>query len=246
MPSGALLLVARSPEEMAARTARFLAAVLRSALAHRPEAAAALAGGRTPAPIYRSLAAEPLPWQRMLLFLGDERRVAPDDPRSNYRMIRSALGPTARVMPVIPPEAAGLPAADALCRRYAGQLGRAARTVRNGVPVLDLILLGLGEDGHTASLFPGSSALAERTAWMVPAPGPQAGSGASPGVDRLTLTLPVLVAADELVFIVRGAKKADALSRALEGDPSIPAGLLSRRRPRATWFVDPESAASLA
>jgi 6-phosphogluconolactonase len=199
-----------------------------------------LSGGNTPRVLYTLLASEfrhQIPWARAHVFWGDERYVSPDDPESNYRMAKETLldrvpCPAGNVHPM----PTDFPSADAAARDY-------ERTLRNYFgtdwPNFDLILLGLGEEGHTASLFPGSLALGERTRWVVavetPADPPR----------RLTLTLPALTRAASIYVLVAGSKKASALHHVLAGaaDPNTyPAAGLRFTAGTLTWWVDREAA----
>ena len=174
-----------------------------------------------------------MPWDRVHLFWGDERFVPPGDPRSNARMAREALVdrvpcPPANVHP-IPTE---LPSADAAALRYE-ELLRAHFPAEG--PAFDLVLLGLGDDAHTASIFPGSRALVEPERWVLAVTAP-----ADPPL-RITLTMPALTAAAHLFVLATGAEKAAALRRALDptSDPAhYPAAALQRAHERVTWWVD--------
>ena len=204
----------------------------------------ALPGGTTPGALYALLAdpaaalAARMPWERTQVFFGDERHVPPGHPDSNYGMAREAL--LARVP--VPAEnvhriRGELPDAAGAAAAYEREL----RAVLGPVPVLDLMLLGLGEDGHTASLFPGSPALEERERWVVAAWVERLGAW------RITLTLPVLERAREVVFLVCGAGKAAALRRALRGtaeDKPVPAARVRPRDGRTLWLADRAAAAS--
>jgi 6-phosphogluconolactonase len=201
-----------------------------AAILERGACALALAGGRTPEPVYRLLAATPnLDWSRVDVFFGDERAVPPDDPESNYGMVRASL--LSRV-PV--PEdrvhrmEAERPDRDAAARAYDQALP----------PALDLLVLGVGPDGHTASLFPGSAALDERRRRVVPVTGPP------PPAARLTITPPVIAAARRVVVLAAGADKAAAVARALEG-PRSPKDTPAQLARRADWFLDRAAAARL-
>lgn len=213
----------------AQRTAAlFVEAAVRS-VAERGVFRVALAGGATPAAAYRILSGplvEKVPWSCCEFFFGDERCLPFGDPGTNFLMASEALLAPARVRPervfrmeheLEPEEAA---------RRYEALLCAAC----GGVPVLDLALLGLGTDGHTASLFPGSPALDEARRWVIPAPSPVEPRR------RLTLTLPALNASRRVVFLACGAEKAAAAANALGGGEA-PAG---RVRPRGelTWVLD--------
>jgi 6-phosphogluconolactonase len=203
--------------ELAGRAAELLAQALDAALAERGAAHLALAGGTTPAGAYERLA--PARWEGVELWFGDERCVGPADPESNYRMVaQTLLGRAAgALVHRIEGERGANAAADAydtLLRERAG--------APDGIPVLDVVLLGIGEDGHTASLFPGNAALAERERAAVAVHG-----APKPPPERVSLTLPVLRAARTCVLLASGEGKAAALARVLAGpDERVPASLL--------------------
>ena len=183
----------------------------------------ALAGGSTPRTLYERLASSDFPWSDADIFFGDERCVPPDDPASNYRMARETL----------------LSKVDARVHRMRGESCDAAgyeRELREvfgpGWPRFDLVLLGLGEDGHTAALFPGDPALDVRDRLVVRVERPDRA--------RLTLTLPVLSAARAALFLVAGAAKKQALRRLVAGD-DIPAARV--RAGRVVVVADKEAAA---
>ena len=215
----------------------------RKAIDRRGRFSVALSGGNTPTRTYALLAASPrreqVPWPRVHVFWGDERCVPPDDERSNARMARNALLNHVQVRPenVHPirceadPEA-GADAYERLLRRHlSGSNGR-----------LDLIFLGLGRDGHTASLFPGSPVLADDAHW---AAGVQEGEGK---VNRVTLTPTLINAARLVVFLVIGEKKAVILESVLNAAPehdAPPAGRIRPRHGRLLWLVDRAAAARL-
>jgi 6-phosphogluconolactonase len=166
-----------------------------------------LTGGSTPRRAYE-IAAELEPdWGRVELWWGDERCVPPDDERSNYGMAKAALLDRLEVQPAAIHRMQGELGRDAGAEEYAREL--------DGVGTFDLLLLGLGPDGHVASLFPGSPTLDVTDRDAV---GSEAGH--EPFVDRITLTLPRLCATHELLFLVAGEDKADAVARALAGAPS--------------------------
>ena len=204
----------------------------------------ALSGGSTPKPLYDLLGSQMFAgrvrWQNVHLFQVDERCVPPDDAQSNYRMICRAL----LVSTPLPDEnfhrmAAERADREQAAREYAEDLARVLQPAPGECPRLDLIFLGMGADGHTASLFPGSPALDERTAWVTPNFAAQLNSF------RLTLTLPVLNAAAHVIFLVAGADKAETLRQVLEGpEGHFPAQLIQPAHGRLSWFLD-ESAASL-
>lgn len=197
--------VARDPADLAARAADHVEALLR---AGSGPFRLALSGGSTPRALYARLAGRDLPWERLRLFLGDERAVPPDHPDSNYRMVRETL-------------LAGAPLAPEQVHRWETERGpegaaeayeaTLAREFGGFPPRFDLVLLGMGDDGHTASLFPGTPALEvlDRSTAANP-------PGGSRGW-RLTLTFPVLNAARRVLFLVAGASKTPALRTVLAG-----------------------------
>ncbi|WP_428394233.1 6-phosphogluconolactonase [Lichenicoccus sp.] len=196
--------------------------LLEEALAKQGSFVLGLSGGSTPKALYGLLASDGFrdrfPWDRTHLFFGDERFVPHDHPDSNYRMARQAMIahvpiPAAQVHPWRTdgdPEHAALRYADTLKRFYGSDTLDASR------PLFDVQLLGLGEDGHTASLFPGVAALGECRAWTA------AVVGAKPE-PRLTLTYPALNSSRVVAFLVSGEGKRDILARAMVGDEALPA-----------------------
>jgi 6-phosphogluconolactonase len=191
----------------------------------------ALSGGATPRRCYRHLAhLHQLSWDEVEIYQGDERFVPPDDPDSNYRMIRETLlkDIAPRGMFAMPTD--GTP--DQAARAYEEMLRQqyGASVLAAGRPLFDLQLLGLGEDGHTASLIPGQPVLQDRTNWVAAVPR---------GRDeiRITLTYPALEASRVTLFLVSGAAKREAMARARAGDPGLPAGRL-RPRGEVIWLAD--------
>lgn len=210
--------------------AREMAQMLAAAVEERGHATLALAGGTTPRAAYERLANESVPWQSVSIFFGDERCVPPGDPDSNYRMAREALFER-------------LSAAPARVERMLGESSdhdAAARAYEAVLPEnIDVLVLGIGEDGHTASLFPGSSALTENTRRVLPVVGPK------PPPHRLTITPPVLKAARDVIVLAAGAGKAQAVARALEGTIDI-ASCPSQLVRDALWLMDHAAAAELS
>lgn len=181
----------------------------------------ALSGGRTPRALYEALAKyyrDGIDWNKMHLFFGDERFVPKDHEQSNFRMADESLFsivpvPEKNVYPIPTEEATPKLAAD----RYETTMRQYFTDV--DFPVFDLLLLGLGADGHVASLFPGDAALVEKRRWAVPATAP-----ASYAVrERITLTFPVINGSDTVAMIVAGEEKRGILERLLRGDSGIPA-----------------------
>ena len=202
-----------------------------------------LAGGSTPRRAYERLAEMDLDWSAAELWLGDERCVSPDHEHSNYRMVVEELvdrvPPQRRpVVHRIPGELGPHAAADAFEDELRAAFGADAE-----LPAFDLVLLGIGPDAHTASLFPGDPALGERRRWAVGVETP----GMAPLVSRVTLTLPVLNAARGVLFLISGADKAEAVARAF-GDapgPDAPASLVRPERGALTVLLDGPAATRL-
>ncbi len=218
---------------------------LHDAIAQRGRFAIALSGGHTPAKMYALWGApgkyrDETPWERVHMFWGDERYVSADDPLSNYRMTREALLshvpiPAANVHPA--PTSLPTPekAAEAYDAQLRGFFGAAE-------PEFDVTLLGLGPEGHTASLFPGSPALEERQRWVV------AVQVAAKPPNRLTFTLPVLNRSRNTYFLVAGRDKREILA-ALRSEPDsrpsqYPAGRVRPTAGRVLWFLDQAAAES--
>jgi 6-phosphogluconolactonase len=211
----------------------------------------ALSGGSTPKALYALLAAETgspfrarVPWEATHVFWGDERHVPPDHPDSNYRMAHEAMLSRAPVPAQnVHRIQAENPDAGRAAAEYAENLRQFFRPAPGQFPRFDLILLGMGPDGHTASLFPGTEAVREQNALV-----------AAPWVEklrshRITLTPPVLNGATCVVFLVSGAEKADALQQVLEGDyqpDRLPAQIIRPANGRVLWLVDRAAARRLA
>ncbi|MDX6650898.1 MAG: 6-phosphogluconolactonase [Solirubrobacteraceae bacterium] len=200
----------------------------------------ALTGGSTPADAYARAAASDTDWSSATLWFGDERCVAPDDPRSNYLMAKRALLDRLPGDPPAVERILGELGPDAGADDYAERLGAA---FGGGPVVLDLILLGLGSDGHCASLFPGRPEVQVTDRSVVGVPE----AGLEPFVPRVTLTLPTINAGREVVFLVTGAAKAEAAARAWGGtpDPDTPASLVAPASGTLTVLIDPSAAERL-
>jgi len=228
------LVVVPNAKTLAQAAAEHFAALAQS---HRPFTVA-LSGGSTPRPLYRKLAGEPyrdlIPWEHIVLFWGDERCVPPSHADSNYRMAREALFDHVpipvqhvhRIQGELPPAVA----AEAYQAEITALLG--------SPPVLDLVLLGLGADGHTASLFPGTAAVTERDRWVTAVQAKQL------DVERVTLTLATLNAARHVLFLVSGSSKAVAMGRLARAE-SLPAGKVCPPQGKVTWLVDEAAASEL-
>lgn len=206
-------------DAVATRAAEIVVATALQAVMERERFTWVLSGGSTPERLYRLLAQSPykdqMPWEETFVFVGDERFVPEEDPAHNFSMARAALLDHVPVPPANRyPIETYLPAAADAADEYAGRL----RDFFEGEAItFDLILLGLGDDGHTASLFPGKPALSEMDKAVVASePGVL-----PPPVERVTLTFPVLNAARNVLFLITGEKKRDPLARVLAGDASV-------------------------
>lgn len=223
-----------SAEALARETAAWLAA---KASASSGRLAICCSGGSTPRRLYEVLAQPPIaaefPWDRVHWFWGDERFVPHDHPDSNYGMTRAALMAHAPVPPnnIHPIPTEGLTperAASAYEQTLKDYYGTA--TLDAARPLFDVMLLGIGDDGHTASLIPGQSALDEKRRWVVAVIGARS-------EDRITLTYPAIDSSRDVVFLAVGAQKRSAVERAMGGDHALPA---ARVHPvgRLHWFID--------
>ncbi len=232
-------------EALSAAVADELVEILGAAIRARGRGSLALSGGKTPERLFQVMAerrAGAPGWERIDLFWCDERMVPPSHPDSNYRMARQAfidpLGlPAARIHRI----AGELDDPIVAAREYEAEL---VRTL--GVPpVIDLVLLGLGADGHTASLFPGRISPAETASWAVPAVAPGSAGGVA---SRITLTPRALNSARHVRFLVAGAEKAEAVAAAIEGPPDPlwrPAQRIVPVGGDVGWRIDEAAAARL-
>jgi len=243
------IVVVEDADRLAAATADLIERTSTAAVKARDRFTLVLAGGHTPEKAYSQLLAPEraarIAWSKIYFFFGDERFVPQNDPRSNYAMAHRALFAQAPVgadhIVPIPTDLAS-PATSAAA--YARQLAAFFGSAQNAAPpAFDLVLLGLGDDGHTASLFPGAAALGEGQAWV---------TWSSPGilpppVNRVTLTFPVLNAARHVAFLVSGANKAQPVRDVLERHATInerPAAGVRPEHGTLTWLLD-EPAAQL-
>ncbi|MFN2463593.1 MAG: 6-phosphogluconolactonase [Candidatus Dormibacteria bacterium] len=195
-----------------------------------------LAGGRTPRAAYELLAGEmaaEVDWRRVTLYFGDERCVPPDDPASNYRMVRETLVLPLKLPSLAVRRMAGEVAPDNAAAEYDVEVRRA---IEDRQPAFDLVLLGMGPEGHTASLFPGDPALDERHRTCVHV------QVAAEPADRLTLTPTALSSTRQVLFLVTGDDKSEALAEVFRDQSAVPAAVVSRLAP--TRFLVDEAAAS--
>lgn len=224
-------------EALAQYTARWIAGLVN---ASEGPFAIALSGGSTPKRLYQIMAADyrvALPWSRLHLFFGDERFLPPDDKDSNYRMVREALLdhvdiPAGNVHPMptsgTPEEAAALYQLE-LQTYYRSEALLAER------PLFDVVLLGLGENGHTASLFPGTPSLDDTLHWVVPCIPHDAPH------TRLTLTYPAIASSREVAFLLAGAGKREVFGKVKANDHAQPASRIASIG-RVNWFLDAAAA----
>jgi 6-phosphogluconolactonase len=219
-----------APEALPEIAARHIAKVIEQAVADRGRASVMLAGGSTPRAVHRQLALiQGLPWEKVEIYFGDERAVPPGDSQSNYRMACESLLDAVPISPAqVHRMSAERPDREAAADEYARRLPER----------LDLVILGVGEDGHTASLFPGSPALREMIRKVVDVVGPKA------PIHRLTVTPPVIAAAREKIILVSGAGKAGAVAQALEG-PDQPVQCPAQLARDGIWIMDRAAASGL-
>ncbi len=234
-------------EALAVAAADRIIAMARSSMAERGKFTLVLAGGSTPEKTYRLLAeptrAQQIDWSRTEIYLGDERFVPHDDPRSNYGLARRTLlsqvpVPAEQVFP-IPTDT---PRTELAAAAYAETLKQRFHAI---FPRFDLVLLGMGDDGHTASLFPGAAALHVCDVAVVASPP----GVLPPPVDRVTLTFPALNAARHVLFLVAGTSKASALKDIIDNKADVrvrPAAGVLPTNGALTWLVDQAAASLLA
>ncbi len=222
-----------TPEVLAESAAAHIARCLWEAIQVRGRATLVLSGGNTPRATYQRLTQPPyltaLPWNKVEIFFGDERCVPPDDSDSNYRMANEAM---LHALP-IPPENIHRMAGELPPQEAAGAYEEMLHARLGKHPTFDLILLGLGNDGHTASLFPNTAALEEGERWVVANYVPALSAW------RLTLTYPVLAAGREIRFLVTGSTKQAVLDAIHKGPSAYPAGRVHPSHGRVVWMVAP-------
>jgi 6-phosphogluconolactonase len=246
MPAPHEIRVLKHESALAEGVADFLANTVEETLRRKPCVRLVLSGGSTPRRLYQTLArpewAKRIDWTSVLLFFGDERCVPPDHPDSNYGMAKAALIDPLRIAPHHVMRMHGEAEPDQAAPHYETTIREAFAQDQAAVPRFDLVFLGLGDDGHTASLFPASPALHEQTRLVVTTSSPI-------GISRrLTMTLPLLNAAEAVVFLVTGAAKASVLRRVIEDSKStapLPASHIRPTNGRLIWYVDRAAASAL-
>jgi 6-phosphogluconolactonase len=246
LSSSAEIRTLTTPQELFAAAAEEVVHAANEAVAQRGRFTIALAGGSTPKSLYNLVATNArttLPWDRMFFFWGDERHVPPTDPESNYRMAEEAM---LSKVPVPPGNVFRIktenPEAAAAAEDYEKAIRKFFGLEPGQFPRFDLILLGMGPDGHTASLFPGTTALQEKSRLVV------ANWVEKMKTHRITLTLPVLNAARCVTFLVSGTDKAPALKSVLEENvpaEQYPAKLIKPSDGKLIWLIDRAAASQL-
>lgn len=231
-------------QEVARAAADRFVDLARAAIRESGRFSVALSGGSTPKVVYELLASgayrDSLDWSQVHIFFGDERCVPPDDAESNYRMANEAMLSRLPIPPQNIHRMQGVGDAEANARLYEDELR--AYFTNASWPRFDLIFLGMGDDGHTASLFPNSPALSETTAWVA------ANWVEKFNAFRITLTLPAINHAAHIVFLVTGSGKAQRLSEVLSGEiesTQLPSQLIRPVAGSLEWLVDKAAAASL-
>ncbi len=227
--------------ELVARVRERLVEHAQIAIEARGRFTLVLAGGSTPAALYRELSRSStgIDWSKTLLFFGDERHVAPTHDDSNYRMVRETLLDPAKIPPERVHRIEAELDADVAAQRYETTIRAAFAGSETTTPSFDLVLLGLGEDLHTASLFPGTPALKEQERLVVAQRVPKLGA------ERITLSYPAINAARAIWFLVTGERKASAARDALQGNANIEDAPVRGVTAPATWWLDQAAAALL-
>jgi 6-phosphogluconolactonase len=247
MTSSTEIRVSTTPQELFAAAAEEVAHSVNEAVSERGRFTIALSGGSTPKSLYNLLATNArnsLPWDKMFFFWGDERHVPPTDDQSNYRMVDEAMLSKVSVPAVnVFRFAAENPDANAVAEAYEETLRKFFELKAGEFPRLDLILLGLGPDGHTASLFPGTAGLQEKSRLVI------ANWVEKLKTHRLSFTFPVLNAGRTVAFLVSGTDKAAALHSVLEENvpgEQYPAKLVQPKDGKLIWFLDRAAASALS
>jgi 6-phosphogluconolactonase len=217
--------------EFAREATEFILTTARSALAQRGEFRIALSGGNTPRPVYAELARSDFPWEDAVVTFGDERCVLPDGEESNFKMARETLLDPAHVPAASILRLRGEIDPSLAADEYQQQLDTLAMQRHEQIYQHDLILLGIGDDGHTASLFPGTAALRETTRRVIANYVPKLEAW------RLTFTFPLILAAHEICFLVDSNKSASLVERVFSGDDSLPSTMIDREAKQVTWIL---------
>ena len=219
----------------ASDAANFIQTRARESIDERHQFRIALSGGNTPRSVYAEMAKRDLPWKKFLFTFGDERCVPPENDDSNFRMANEALFRPASVPDSSILRMRGEIEPVLAAKEYKAQLDVLA--VKRGEIIYehDLILLGLGDDGHTASLFPGTEALSETERRVVANYVPKFNSW------RLTFTFPLIFAARTVCFLIGANKDPKLIQRIFSGDPALPAARVDQNAKSVTWIIEPQS-----
>jgi len=236
--------VFKNPAELSKTAAELFAQAAREAVRENGRFTVALTGGSSPVQLYTLLTQKPyvnqIPWEKLFVFWGDERWVPLTDDRSNYKM---ALDTLLSKVPVLPSQIYPMWSKEASPEEFAQQYeNQLHQQFNNSAPQFDLILLGMGDDGHTASLFPGTSVLEEKDKWV------QAYFLEPQQMHRITLTAPLINQAKKILFLTYGEKKAHALYEVLEGERNptkYPSQLIQPQQGETRWLVDDAAAKKL-
>ena len=235
--------VSKDAEQLSQLAAATIRDIIGRAIEARGISFVALAGGETPLRVYQVLAAEPvqrtIDWRHVHLFFGDERMVPPNDPASNYGMVFREMVSRVPIPADNVHRIRGESSAADAGREYEAEL---QKWFGGRLPRFDIVLLGIGEDGHTASLFPGTDSLNEVSRMAIGYFVPQLKSW------RVTLTLPVLLNARETLFLASGKRKASVVARILgagDSQASLPASMIRPKQGTVRWMLDEEAASLL-
>lgn len=238
------IIICREPGELYHKAAEQFVALAGAACAEKGRFTVALSGGSTPKALYGLLASDGyrdrVHWPRVHLFWGDERCVPPDHPESNYRLVKESLLSGVKIPEENVHRLAGEKEAEAAAAGYENELRKFFGAT--GLPRFDLIFLGLGEDGHTASLFPGSAALSENQRWVAAAYVERFKA------HRLTLTFSVINAAAQVTFLVSGESKRAIVKQLLAGSAkssNYPAAKVSPTDGKLVWLITKDAAGDL-
>jgi 6-phosphogluconolactonase len=238
------IIICQDTAELSRQSAERFSELVNQSVQSSGRFAVALSGGSTPKHLYSRLSSadykDRVRWNNVYLFWGDERCVRPDHPESNFGMVQEALLSKIKIPAENIHRMAGEREPQAAAAEYERQLQEFFGLESGALPRFDLILLGIGEDGHTASLFPGSDALNETERLVI-----------APFVDklksyRLTLTLPVLNHGAEVWFLVTGSSKAAAVKQALSGSSELPAAKVQPINGKPTWFITQDAAEAVS
>lgn len=239
------IIVANNPSELARSAARIFTTSAKECVTQKNRFIVALSGGTTPRAMHRLLVEEPyssdIPWKKIRIFWVDERCVPVDDPASNYGLAKNDFLDRIPIpIEQIHPMPGGVPPEEG-AKKYQEEMEAFFQMGEEDFPVFDLIFLGMGKDGHTASLFPGKRSVVASERWVA------AVKGGNPDVYRLTLTYKVLNRAKEIYFLVSGKGKAPIVKTAIiNKDARLPAQKIQPKQGSLTWVLDKEAASLLA